>query len=132
MMEDKDWIGMTLCFVCGQESGIIMDKRMRKTLPKKSCIDKEPCNDCKKIMEKWVIFISVDPNRSDDMTNPYRTGGWVAIKDEAVKRIGIQPAELEEQILKMRVTFIDDETWDALELPREAVPGVPTSVAELR
>ena len=90
------------------------------------CIDKEPCSKCKGYMERGIILISVDEEKSKgDMENPYRTGGWVVVKEEALKRM-IQPQELLDQILKQRVAFLPDEVWDLLELPRGPVEGIPT------
>jgi hypothetical protein len=70
-------------------------------------------------MEQGVILISVDEKKSGgDMQNPWRTGGWCVVKDDAIKRMGMDP-KLEEDTLKKRVAFIQDEAWNLLGLPRE-------------
>jgi hypothetical protein len=89
-------------------------------------IDKEPCSKCKELMEKGIILISVDSKESPDNDNPYRTGGWIVVKEEAVRRIGIKPVELEADILKRRVAFVPDDAWDMPGLPRGPVEGVPS------
>ena len=48
--------------------------------------------------------------------DPYRTGGWVIVKDEAVRRM-IQPEALVEHIIKRRMCFVPDSVWTALGLP---------------
>ena len=81
-------------------------------------------------MEHAIICISVDEEKSDDMQNPYRTGGWCAIKEEAFKRIGV-PQELEDAVLRRRVMFLPDNTWDLIGLPRGKIEGVPSTYGEL-
>ena len=80
--------------------------------------DKEPCDKCKGYMEQGIILISIDEEKSaGDMDNPYRTGGWAVVKEEAILRIGLSPT-LEQDILRRRMSYLTDETWDALGLPR--------------
>jgi len=45
--------------------------------------------------------------------NPCRTGGWVVLKDEAVKRI-VKTASLLEWILRHRFALIEDAAWKQL------------------
>lgn len=124
------------CFFCNEDKNvIIIPGRLPNDAeaPRGMVWDHEPCDNCKAIMAAGVIFISIDEAKSkSDPQNPWRTGGWLALKDEAVKRIGIQPSELEGEILKKRVVFIPDEAWDALGLPRGATPGVPSTPEEFK
>ena len=53
---------------------------------------------------------------AEDPQNPYRTGGWVVVRDEAIERM-VSPPELTQYILKKRVAFIPDEAWEILGLP---------------
>jgi hypothetical protein len=85
--------------------------------PRRVCISKEPCSECEKWMEQGVILISVDAKLSSSKEDPYRTGGWCVLKDEAIERMF--PPETAEDILKKRVCFIEDEGWEMLGLPRE-------------
>lgn len=114
------------CYVCGKDMGILMPGSQTNEFKKvgladKSgkmnmnigCINKEPCNECKRIMEQGIIFISVKDDDKD-----YRTGGWCAIKEEAVRRMGIEPTELLESICENRVCFVQDSVYDAFGLPR--------------
>ena len=75
------------------------------------------CDQCKSYMDQGVILISVDPTKTTDMRNPYRSGGWLVMREEAVVRM-LREGELLDSILEHRVAFVDDETWDGLGLPR--------------
>lgn len=76
------------------------------------CFDKVPCDECKSIMEQGVILISVRDNEPQS-DNPYRTGGWCAVKPEAAKRM-FDNIDFD----KNRVCFIEDKAWDLIGLPR--------------
>ena len=67
-------------------------------------------------MKKGVILISV--RKGSDMDNPYRTGGWVVIKDEAIERMPLDD-DTRAGLLKARKGFLEDDAWDKLGLPRE-------------
>lgn len=133
---------LDLCFYCNESKGVaLMGKLTKKTreglkeagitdggaeAPRQIVIDKEPCDKCKGYMEQGVLLISVDESKSPDMENPWRTGGWIVVKDEVIQRMGIHPRSLEEAILRKRVCFMPDEVWDMMGLPRGEVEGVPS------
>ena len=73
------------------------------------------CQECEGHMKKGIILISV--KNGETGANPYRTGGWCVIKEEALRRI-VNNKELADDICKKRVTFIPDEVWDKIGLPR--------------
>lgn len=52
-----------------------------------------------------------------DTNNPYRTGSWIVLREEALRRFGLPP-EMLTHILEKRVYFLEDEVWDTLGLPR--------------
>lgn len=130
---------LTCCFFCGKESGVALlghlpDFKARKNLgediaktlsgpvddreaPRRLILDREPCDECKGWMEQGIILISVDEAKTVDRQNPYRTGGFVVLKEEAVRKI-FSPPELVENICKTRMAYMPDETWDKLGLPR--------------
>lgn len=116
MVEEKSHVGMDLCFLCHEPKGIVLDWRLRNSLPRQACYNKEPCDKCAEWMKQGVILISVRDGESGD--NPYRTGGWPVVKDEALRRI-VGDSERLDEILKARVCFIDDTTWDLIKLPRK-------------
>ena len=117
---------MTTCFFCGETKDILLvgakvlafkkeglctdDGEMNHQI---GCIDKEPCQKCQEIMKQGIIFISTKDDDQD-----YRTGGWCAIKESAVRKFGIQPDDLLETICERRVCFIQDSVYDELGLPR--------------
>lgn len=118
-MKDKSWVGMSVCFLCGEVKELLLDARMKETLPQKACFNKEPCTQCQKWMKEGIILISVNEKLSGkDLDNPYRTGGWCVIKEEALRRM-INEGPLLDGILKQRVAFLPDEVWDKLGLPRK-------------
>jgi hypothetical protein len=119
MSEEKSYVGMMTCFYCGEPSGILLDRRLRNTLPRQAVYDREPCDKCKSLLSQGVMFISVrDGEPKSD--NPYRTGKLSVIRDDAVKRMPIDE-ELKKLILKSRVCFIPDEVWAKLGFPTENI-----------
>ena len=97
----------------------------------------EPCTKCEEYMKQGIIFIAVkdeeefakmekgrqewlrtvkgNPTRPF-IPNPYRSGPWCVIKEEAVRRI-VSDGPLE-TILKHRWSFVPMEAWDQLGLPK--------------
>lgn len=44
----------------------------------------KPCKECQSYIDKGAFFvIGINPEKSDDMSNPYRTGHLVGIKRES-------------------------------------------------
>jgi len=110
---EKDFVGMTQCFFCMEAKEVLLDRRLRKTLPRMAVYDHEPCDKCRDWMKQGIILISVQ--QGSDQKNPYRTGGWVVVKEEAFKGI----FRNSEEALKKRIAFVEDEVWDAVGLPRD-------------
>jgi len=126
------------CFVCGKDTGLVLFGRVPASkaekffgkngreskdgeveAPLKVVSSKVPCDECKDLMTNGIILISVDEKLSTDKQNPYRTGGWVVVKELYIKRIiTTTNKEILENILNTRIAFIPDEVWDALGLPR--------------
>ena len=111
------------CFVCMKDVGVVLFGRLRGDVeaPRQVCLgpNSPPCRECQEHMRKGVILVSVDEAKSVDLQNPWRTGGWVVVREAFVKRV-FRPSELVETVLRRRMAFMPDETWDLLELPREA------------
>jgi hypothetical protein len=57
------------CFLCGKDKGVVLFGQMKNDseAPKKVCLNSEPCSECKELMEKGIILISVDEYKSTDM-----------------------------------------------------------------
>ncbi len=82
-----------VCPICGQineeASAIVLNKRLTRADANKvkemhnkvvGYSDK-PCKECQKILDQDAFFvIGIDPEKSDDMKNPWRTGHLVGIK----------------------------------------------------
>ncbi len=113
------------CFVCGQDVGVVLFGRLRgdREAPRRVCFgpnspNSRPCRECEKYMKMGVILISVDESKSEDMMNPFRTGGWVVVGENFIKRT-FKSKELVDAILKYRMAFVSDSAWGVLGLPRE-------------
>lgn len=129
--------GLENCFYCNEPKGVILfgaigyGSKKHKMIqsagldigrdgeaPNGLITDMEPCQKCQDYMKQGVILISTkEPQNEDDQRNPYRTGGWVVVRDDFIKRV-VNPKQLADEILKKRVAFIPDEAWDMLGLPR--------------
>lgn len=115
-----------VCFVCLKDREVILFGLLRPSqrqalespngeAPRKVCLSTEPCAECRELMGRGVILISVDDAKSTDRTNPYRTGAWIVVTDDYIKRAF---GRLAESILESRLAFVPDEVWDASGLPR--------------
>jgi len=58
MYEEKDWIGMECCPICGEPRGIVMDQRMKKSLNKYMTASLDLCDKCLKDAKEngWFIL----------------------------------------------------------------------------
>ena len=122
-------VALTKCYFCGDGDRIIMNRVLTTSLAAKvesmngKVIDMEPCNKCRHFMSLGVIFLTIDPEKSEPnwnkppaslrfeekrqwFPNPYRTGGFFVVKDEAVKKM--LPEELATYALKERYMFIEE------------------------
>ncbi len=131
------------CFYCDKPSGIALLGEIRSDVkrglaeagapvgedgsaPRQGVVlDMEPCRDCMKYMGIGIIVISVDEEKSDDLKNPWRTGGWCVMSEDWARRL-VKPPELLESILNRRVAFIPDAVWDRLGLPRSSQESAVT------
>lgn len=109
-MSEKSYVGMCDCFFCGEPKELLLDRRLRNSLPKHAVYDKYPCDKCAEWMKQGVMFISIRDGE-EQSENPYRTGKLSVIRDEAIRRMPIDEA-LKAHILKARVCFIEDAIWE--------------------
>lgn len=110
------------CFFCLESKGIALCGRLPgdKEAPREVCVDKEPCDKCKKHMESGVMMISVRDGESGD--NPYRTGNMAVVSDDGFRRVFHGAAA--DAALRARVCFIPDSVWKQLGLPtKETLEG---------
>jgi hypothetical protein len=64
-------------------------------------------------MKQGIILISV--RDGEHGSNPYRTGGWCVVKEEAFMKIFQGSAAVQAQ--QKRVAFIANSVWDEVGLP---------------
>lgn len=116
---------LVVCFYCQKDRGdIALFGRLPgdAEAPRRGVIAMDPCDECKGYMKQGIILISYDEAKTTDKKNPYRSGGWCVLKEEAVKRM-FKEGELLDAVLKCRFAFMDDQTWDHIGLPRGASPS---------
>lgn len=109
---------LSTCFFCGGDKNeVILAGRLPgdQESPHKAVWSMEPCDKCKGYMEQGIILISTRDGESGN--NPYRTGGWCVVTEDAIRRM-ITPSSLVEDVLLKRIAFLDDSTWDQIGLPR--------------
>lgn len=131
-------IALTKCFYCGKSNEIVLN---RVLTPKSAKMVKEmdgkvltmqPCHECEERMKQGVILLTFDPHKSDPewykppddeekrkfwMPDPYRTGGYFVIRDEAMARwLGDENRELLADALQRRWMFIEHEAATMLGL----------------
>lgn len=104
------------CYVCLKDFGVALYGYLPGDVeaPRTVCGKDFVCPECQDWMKQGIILISVRDGESGE--NPYRTGKWCVVKENAVKRM-IQPDELLQGVLLHRVAFIEDAVWNQLGLP---------------
>ena len=76
-------------------------------------IDMEPCAKCAGFMKLGIILLTIDEKKCEKgwnreaLPNPFRTGGFFVVKDEAVKRF--MPEAMFQWAKKHRFMFIEHE-----------------------
>lgn len=61
--------------------------------------------------------VHAGPVQKEDLTNPYRTGGWVVVAERFIRE-AVQPADEMTRVLKGRFAYVQDSVWDHWGLPR--------------
>jgi hypothetical protein len=122
-------VALTKCFFCQEDSDIIMNTKLTPKYAKAvkemhgKVVGMNPCSKCTEYMKQGIILISIRDGEEKELNksitpNPYRTGGWIVVKEEYIKRV-VTDKKLADWILKWRFSFIPDQVWDTLGLPRE-------------
>lgn len=112
-----------VCPICCKEmdSQIIMNTTLSKSYAKKvKDLDNKalgfsdkPCKECQKIIDEKNVFmiVGVDESKTDDMSNPYRTGHIVGIsKDSKFYK------SLDKEFTKTFMVYMDINTMKELKL----------------
>jgi hypothetical protein len=134
----KSYVGMNRCWFCLEYKDILLDRRLKNSLPQDCGItDFEPCSKCKDYMVLGVIVITYDESKTDfedlivlpennktSMPNFHRSGGWFVVKDEAIERwrqVTDSPKIIDAAV-KHRFLFIPDQLTELLGLPKLPKP----------
>jgi hypothetical protein len=94
-----------VCFYCGKDKNeiLLLGAACKEEAPKHTVFNKEPCDECRKLMGMGVMLVSV--------RNGNRTGNLAVVKQEAAQRMF-------PSIGDGRFAFVEDEVWDRIGLPR--------------
>ena len=105
-----------VCYICGEDDGtVVLPGRLPDDAeaPRRAVWSRAPCPTCRAYMQDGVVFLSV--RDGEHGVNPFRTGQYAVVRDEAVQRLIREP--LQTEVLKTRVCFVEDSTWAAIGLP---------------
>lgn len=119
-MNDLSYVGLSQCFYCGEAKEVILDRRLKDSLPHLAVYDYEPCAECAELMRQGIMLLSVFDN--EPAHNPSRSGKMCVVTEDAIRRMVVRP-ELADDIIAQRVTFITDTDWAKLGLPTEDYDG---------
>jgi hypothetical protein len=124
MSDKKFGVALTkeLCPICAKtemDGGIVMNTRLSGPMAKKVeslhnqvvGFSKEPCDTCKGYKAMGFVLIGAVEAKTEDATNPYRSGNIWVVKQEVADRLfeGKAPAS--------GVAFIDVTVANQMELP---------------
>lgn len=100
------------CPLCGGTNNqiVLLGAAYKEQAPMKMIVSGEPCDECKMMMKKGVLLISVKDGT--DKKNPYRTGRKFCLKWTAAKKIFGEVPE-------KHVMFIEDGALDKLGFPKK-------------
>lgn len=99
-----------VCFYCGEEKNeiLLLGNNYKEEAPRRAVWNQEPCDQCRDYMKQGIILLGVDETKSKNMNNPYRTGQFVVVSDNWVRRV-ISPPELVKDILKRRMAYVPEQ-----------------------
>lgn len=131
-------MALTRCFFCLEGDKIVLNTLLTPHMAKSvesmnnMVIDMEPCQKCADYMKQGVIFITIDDSKSEPgwskpdgrtnwIPNPYRTGGFSVVRDEAVRKFINDPG-MADWAIKHRWMFIEHEAAERLGLLKPTDP----------
>lgn len=124
---------VTVCFFCLQEKNEVacLGAGYRERAPNRGLLrgDRTPCDECAKLMQLGVLCLHVEGETPEEDV-PHYSGMKVVVREALIRRM-LKP-ETAERICKQRYVLMGDSTWDLMGLPREEVPGVPTTMEEFQ
>lgn len=132
-------VSFTLCYFCGEADRIVIAKHngaaARKTVESvdRHVIDLEPCPKCADWMKQGIILLGIDTAKSapdwnkGPLPNPYRSGGFAVVREEAVRRL-LKPGPALDFALAHRWSFIEHDAGTQIGLWPESATS-PTNNA---
>lgn len=110
-MSKENYVALTKCYYCGGDNQVVLHKRFGDVSELNGkVIDMTPCSECAEHMKKGILLITIDLDKSEDkwyeqrLPNPFRTGTFAVVKDEAIKRV-FNP-EISDYLIRDRWGFI--------------------------
>jgi hypothetical protein len=125
--DHKMGVALTRCYFCGEADRIVLNTRLTEHLAKQveemngKVMDLEPCAKCAGYMSKGILLLTIDPEKSElewdksPLPNPYRTGGFFVVTDDAISRM-LPEGKLRDYALKTRWMFIAHEAAERIGL----------------
>ena len=115
----KDYVGLELCFFCGEAKGVLLDRRMRNVLPREGVYNYDPCNKCGMEMQQGIMVIEIkDGEQEANPDNPYRTGRQWIIREEAMyKWFRPEVEKLRDQIMRQRFVLMEQHVCISMGMP---------------
>lgn len=122
--KERQHVALTKCFYCGGSNELLLATRYYRDAnghmqPAKdlaplngAVVSQRPYQECEGFMKQGLIVISTRDGETGD--NPYRTGGFWVLKDEAIERIFGKAAE---PVLKRRCCFMENSMAKQLGFP---------------
>jgi hypothetical protein len=153
MNEPKLGVALTKCYYCGEGDRIVLNKLLTPSMAAKvekmnGCVmDMKPCQKCASFMKQGIILLTIDSEKSEPgwnkppsmdqgdpiyrrpserrqfMPNPYRTGGFFVLKDEAIERL-LGPGPMLDHAKKHRFMFIEHRAAEDLGFFAQGIASV--------
>ena len=83
------------------------------------------CEECTDFINRgYIHLIEIDPTKSDDMSNPYRTGKQVCIKKPTLDKI------IDTSSIKHGMAFVEQGFLDKIGVTKEFLEGIKNQNSE--
>lgn len=106
------------CYFCGQpkdEIVLLGDSIATEAPMYCGVIDYEPCSECQEHMKTGIILIGVDEEQTQDLQNPCRSGHFLVVTEDCIRRL-FKTKALVESVLDKRIAFVDRRIAEELVL----------------
>ena len=79
---DKDFVGMLCCPLCNEPIGLLLDRRLKKSLPKYQTIGPELCDKCKEKLKNEGNVVLYEAEITDK--GPKMNGRYIIINENGL------------------------------------------------